>query len=285
MKTLVFTLLWSVMGAQAFSQATLAQTQTAPVAAQPNATTTAPTAPSAQPANKSQTVSGAEQIYRVNPDAFVCSFYMGNMDWLRLRYVFKLYTTFKVEDSCDSAYFNKITTASITAQLAPLGPAALPIRGGVQRYLMDVNLSPSLKPYNFVGKLRFSEQGQVLLSPFDDVLWSRIGPKDVANAAYYPFTLLMPTNFIWNEGSLAHRLIAPDGLKYLMFAWSNQSAIDITRDKLVELKTRLNLPPDWRYQSFLLNKPLTIKSTLTMNHANKVLYDELGNYYIQYDLD
>jgi hypothetical protein len=210
---------------------------------------------------------------------------MGHMDWLRLRYVLKLYTTFKVEDSCDSVYFNKITTASITAQLAPLGPVAMPVRGGVQRYLMDVNLSPSLHPYNFVGKLRFSEQGEVILKPFDSIRWPLIGPKDVANSAYYRFTLQMPISFIWNEGSLAHRLIAPDGMKYIMFAWTNQSAIDITRDKLIELKTRLDLPPDWEYQSFLINKPLTIKSLLTMNHANRVLYDELGNYYIQYDLD
>jgi hypothetical protein len=155
-------------------------------------------------------------------------------------------------------------------------------RGGAHAYTMDVNLSPVSNPFFYIGNLKFSKVGEVkisLLSAIQKKTWN-IG--NVVNMTYNPFELNSQIHFIWNIGTLIHRLVAPNGDTYIMYAYTNEVAKDLKRDNLIDLGGQLRLPDGWRYENVLLNKTITVRPTPLNSFASGVIFDELNNFYVKY---
>lgn len=147
---------------------------------------------------------------------------------------------------------------------------------------MDVNLSPVQDEFYLIGNMRFTPLGQVGISLWDLISSKKPSLRSVISSTYTPFTLDSDIYYIWNIGTLAHQLVSPNGDKYIMQAYTNDVSPHLTRSRLNELWSQLALPMGWRYESMLLNKTITIRSTNVEGEANKVLFDELSNFYIKY---
>ena len=81
---------------------------------------------------------------------------------------------------------------------------------------------------------------------------------------------------------MIHRLVAPNGDTYIMYAYTNEVAKDLKRDNLIDLGGQLRLPDGWRYENVLLNKTITVRPTPLNSFASGVIFDELNNFYVKY---
>lgn len=221
--------------------------------------------------------------YRVDPNAAICQIYTGELDLLRLQYLIRIYSTFKVEPSCDVASYTKMTVASYFAQIKTVHNASVITRGGYHYLLMSVNLSSISNPYYELGNLKFSEIAYIRLSLIDVLRGKVPNVKAAMSATYTPFIINTDMYYIWNIGDLVHRLVSPTGEQYLMHGYTNEVAGWLTRDRLVELGNTLNLPPNWKYESILLNKTITVRTKIEDNFRAISLVDELNNFYVKYD--
>lgn len=225
----------------------------------------------------------------------VCSIYASKMNWLRLQMDVSIYSTFKVEDACDASLFERLSLASIHAQMRGIQPSSNTTAGGIHHYVMDVNLTSVPNPFYMFGDIKFSKVGTVsvgigeLLSssgfnfnPLALLKRQSLSVRGMVSAAYTPTTLNSDTFYIWNIGSLVHHLVSPSGDKYIMFSYTNRVVPDLTREGLVDLGPLLNHPPGWKYESFLLDRTITVRATELNGYKNVVLFDELENFYIKY---
>lgn len=215
-------------------------------------------------------------------NGLVCTVFISHFELLSLSFILTAYSTYKVEPSCNEEYYFGLTMASITAQSRVVSGSTRTFRGGAHAYTMDVNLSPVSNPFFSIGNLKFSKVGQVkigLVSALQKKTWDI---ANVVNVTYSPFVLQSQIHYIWNIGTLIHRLVAPNGDTYIMFAYTNEVATELKRDNLIELGGQLRLPDGWRYENALLNKTITVRPTPFNDFGSDVLFDELNNFYVKY---
>jgi len=212
----------------------------------------------------------------------ICTVFTSHFELLSLSFVLTAYSTYKVEPSCNEDYFYDLTKASITAQSRVVSGTTMTFRGGAHAYTMDVNLSPVSNPFFYIGNLKFSKVGQVKLNLMSIIKKRTWDIGNVVNATYSPFDSQSQIHYIWNTGTLIHRLVSPNGDNYVMYAYTNEVSKDLNRDNLVDLGGQLRLPEGWRYENVLLNKTITVRPTPLNSFGSDVLFDELNNYYIKY---
>lgn len=217
-----------------------------------------------------------------NPDEDICTVFTGGFDWSQLKTVFTVYSTYKVEKTCDREEFKNLTMASIKAQLRGVQSSSITIRGGVHRNLMDVNLTPVQDQYYLIGNMQVSPIGQVSINLWEMLTGKKSRPETIITSSYTPFSIDSDMYYIWNIGTLAHQLVDPGGDKYIMMAYTNDVFPHLTRAGLTDLWSQLGLPSGWKYESVLLDKTVTIRSSSVMGTTSKVLFDDLSNYYIKY---
>ena len=102
--------------------------------------------------------------------------------------------------------------------------------------------------------------------------------RSLATAPYVPHAVDRRTVFTFARGRKVHELIAPDGTRYVMQAWSQQVDPTLDEDGLRDLGTRLALPAGWKYRTRTLTRPLRV---VTTDQPAQVLQDELMNSYSQ----
>jgi hypothetical protein len=212
----------------------------------------------------------------------VCSIFISHFDLLSLSFVLTAYSTFKVEQSCNEDYYYGLTMASITAQSRIVSGSTKTFRGGAHAYTMDVNLSPVSNPFFLIGNLKFSKVGEVKIGLISAIKKKTWDIANVVNVTYSPFILQSKIHYIWNIGTLIHRLVAPNGDTYIMYAYTNEVATELKRDTLIDLGGQLRLPEGWRYENVLLNKTITVRPTPFNDFGSEVLFDELNNFYVKY---
>jgi hypothetical protein len=196
--------------------------------------------------------------------------------------VLSKYSTYKVEESCDTDYFYKITLASIDAQSQTFARSSRTLNGGAHAYTMDVNLSPVINKFFFIGNLRFSKVGEVRLNLFEAFKKRAWKIANVKDNPYTIFNMESNIHYIWNIGNLVHILIAPNGDRYIMYAFTNEVDRDLRWDNLIGLGSKLNLPTGWSYQNLLLSKTITVNPAPADDHRSVIIFDEFNNFYVKY---
>lgn len=217
---------------------------------------------------------------KVDPEAVVCTILSGRLDLLNLSYMLDIFSSYKVEKNCSPQSYQRLTIASVAAQLRTTGASHV-IRGGYHHYLMDVNTSPVNNPYYFLGNLKFSKTGVIQLELWRVVRGLMPGMAELVLASYTPFAVSTQINYVWNVGTLAHILISPEGKYYLMYAFTNNVKPGLTRDGLTDIAKTMQLPPGWKYQNRLLSKTVTVTTAPINGFRVNFLFDELQNYYVE----
>mgnify|MGYP000482237072 CR=1 FL=1 len=218
---------------------------------------------------------------RADPNRDVCLVVVNNFEWSSLQIVMNIYSTHLLDTSCDVREYHNLTMASIKAQLLGVQKYSSVFRGGVQRFLMDVDLSPNLNPYYILGNLRVSLVGTINIGLIEFIRSGK-SIEGLISTPYKSFEINKDILYVWNKGSTAHQLVDPDGNKFIMFSYTNDVYPNLNRENLDELEPRLELPKGWKYEKITLDKIVTIRSTTFPEPTNRVVFDVLGNFYLKY---
>ena len=261
-----------------------------PIQAQPKPGNTAPAAPptpGAVPPPPAPAASAPKQVASesnaISKTGLICSVYAGGPSLAALGVRITVYSTMGTTSNCDAATFENLTQASIKAQLRAVQQPVFIIRGGAHNYLMDVNLAPLPNPFIRLGNLNFSAVGFVDIKLSQLVLNSNLSVVGLSSTEYIPFKLQSQIQYIWNIGRPVHRLVAPNGDRYVMFAFTTEVIKHATENMLAYLGPLLNKPTGWTYESFLLDKTLTIKTNITDGYSIDILFDDARNMYVKTD--
>ncbi len=258
-----------------------------PIQAQPKPGNTAPAAPPTPGAVPAPAASAPKQVASesnaISKTGLICSVYAGGPSLAALGVRITVYSTMGTTSNCDAVTFENLTQASIKAQLRAVQQPVFIIRGGAHNYLMDVNLAPLPNPFIRLGNLNFSAVGFVDIKLSQLVLNSNLSVVGLSSTEYIPFKLQSQIQYIWNIGRPVHRLVAPNGDRYVMFAFTTEVIKHATENMLAYLGPLLNKPTGWTYESFLLDKTLTIKTNISDGYSIDILFDDARNMYVKTD--
>lgn len=219
----------------------------------------------------------------VQPDNWVCSLNAAHFDFWRFQVVVTTLSTYRLQN-CPSSRMNRVTAASAAAQLRTVASFETIIKGGSHQQIMDINLTPVSTDYVWVSDLKFSVMGTARISLAQLFKTTRLSnTRNLVSANYIPFKLFSETHYIWNTGSLVHRLVSPTGEVYLMTAFTQEVEPSLTRDNLSKLHTMLGLPPGWKFENYFLDRTVVVRAGVDNDNSVQVLFDDLNNLYVQYE--
>jgi len=266
-------------GQQAQQNPSAAQTGAPPVqsAASPNQAAEQ-TRPSKDPLGESTST-----LSVVKPDNWQCILYASYFNIWRLEVVITPLSTYHLQN-CSPTGLDKLTVASASAQLRTVASFDTIIKGGAHQQIMSVNLTPLSNEYYLVSNLKFAQLGTSRVSLRTLLSATKLtGIANLTGSNYRSFPLEGRFYYIWNIGTLVHRLVSPEGDTYLMSSYTVEVAPNLTRANLVNLATQLDLPPGWIYESYFLDKTITVRAGPTNNNTIITLFDDLHNNYVKYN--
>jgi hypothetical protein len=237
---------------------------------------------SGRPSSMVNPVGQIDTTSLVKPDNWNCLLYATYFNFWRLEVVITSLSTYRLHN-CSPNGLDKITVASASAQLRTVTQFNNLVKGGAHQNVMSVNLTPIDKEYYSVSDLKFSQVGIVrvnLKTLLTTTYFS--GHGNLHGISYRPFVREGKNHYIWNMGTLVYRLVSPEGDTYLMTAFTNEVSPTLTREKLVYLGPMLNLPDGWVYQSYFLDKTITVRAGPDNNNSIVVISDDLRNSYAKY---
>lgn len=268
----------------------------APPSAAPSAPPSGPPGGSAPPGGVAQPAAGtppapgsappekkSSQILAPQRTGLVCSIFVGNLSLAALGIRLTQYSTLGLVQDCDEDHFNRLTTTSIEAQFRAVQQPLFVIRGGAHRYLMDVNLATLPKPFVRVGNLMLSPVGFIDINLRDLLANKGLQQGSVVASEYKPFKLTSNIHYIWNIGQPVHRLVTPEGDRYVMFGYTKRVIENVNTNNLALIGPLLNPPVGWKYESYLLDRTLTIKAEPRNSFTLQIVFDDAYNMYVQTD--
>ena len=106
-------------------------------------------------------------------------------------------------------------------------------------------------------------------------------PKDVdlhkkGSSAYKPATVSRKSEMGYVKGRPVFMLVSPDGMPWVMQAYSNIVDPDLTYDDLNGLGRRLKLASGWKFQVKVLDRDLSIRA---IDGKARIVQDDLENTY------
>ncbi len=261
-----------------------------PALAQPatsSAPATTPNPPSTLQASPSKLSQGKDVLdsysTKVQPDNWVCSLNAAYFDFWRLEIRVTSLSTFRLQN-CPASRMARVTTASASAQLRTVHSFSGIVKGGSHQQIMDINLTPVSSAYFWVSDLKFSIAGTTRISLMQFFKTTRLTEtKNLAGANYTPFKMYGDTHYIWNTGTLVHRLVSPKGETYIMVGYTQEVQPSLTRDNLSNLDTMLRLPPGWRFENYFLDRNVVVRAGVINDNSVEILFDDLNNNYVLYE--
>jgi hypothetical protein len=149
---------------------------------------------------------------------------------------------------------------------------------------MDINLTPVSNEYYWVSDLKFSVISTIRIGIGQLYTMTKLtSPRNLTGKSYVPFKAQGEAHYIWNTGTLVHRLVSPEGDTYIMTGYTREVQPDLTRSNLSQLDTMLRLPAGWTFENYFLDKTVVVRSGADNNNTLVVLFDDLNNNYVQYE--
>lgn len=96
------------------------------------------------------------------------------------------------------------------------------------------------------------------------------------SSAYKPTTVHRKSQMGFVKGQPVFMLESPDGIPWVMQAYSNIVDPNLTYDNLMTLDKKLKLAPGWKYRVKVLDQDLTIQA---VNGIARIVQDDLENTY------
>jgi hypothetical protein len=167
-------------------------------------------------------------------------------------------------DTCPAAIWDKVDAESLKKQCDVLGV----FKNGPRHWAMDWIQLPVGAERKFDG-LSARWMGEVQL------------PKDVdlkkkGSSAYKPTTVARKSEMGFTKGRTVFILEDPDGVPWVMQAYSLIVDPNLSYADLQTLDKKLKLPPGWKCRVKVLDRDLTIQA---VNGHARIVQDDLENTY------
>jgi hypothetical protein len=219
----------------------------------------------------------------VKPDNWQCMLYATYFNIWRLEVIITPLSTYHLQN-CSPTGMDKLSVASAVAQLRTVASFDSIIKGGAHQQIMSVNLTPVSSEYYLVSNLKFAPMGSSRISLLTLLKATKLtGVANLTGSNYRSFPLEGRFYYIWNIGTLVHRLVSPEGDTYIMTSYTTEVSPSLTRANLVDLASQLDLPAGWLYESYFLDKTITVRSGPANNNTITTLFDDLHNNYVKYN--
>ena len=219
----------------------------------------------------------------VKIDNWECSLFATQYDWWSLQLIITTLSTYRLQD-CSPDRMNKITVASAAAQLKPVATFDTVLKGGAHQNLMDINLTPVTNEFYWISDLKFSVLGESRINLLQLYQTTKLkNTKNLGNASYVPFKIHGDSHYIWNAGTLVHRLVSPDGNTYIMYNYTRAVQPSLTRENLSDLDQLLKMPDGWAFENYFLDKTVVVRAGVENDNSVDVIFDDLNNFYVLYE--
>ena len=197
-------------------------------------------------------------------------------------YEVSIFSSFRAGD-CSEEEYDKLSEASISAQLKTLLDPQRIIKLGFHTNVASENLTPRVQPFISVGSSRFDYVATIKVNYIDYIykfITSERFRLGIARASYTPLGNTAPIHYLYNPGLTVYELISPEGKVYIMSSFTNYYNPKLTLTNLNELGTLLNLPPGWKFRSRVLESQVKIHATAPFYYA-EIIYDDFQNFYVE----
>jgi hypothetical protein len=146
---------------------------------------------------------------------------------------------------CPSVWWGSLDAAA----LADRRDAAAVILNGPRHFLMDEASGRAGRVRSFAGE----RLHRVATIPIES-------GADLVQAPYVERTIERRNTWRWNRCRRIYELLAPDGTRYVMQAYSQIRDPHLAPGDLAGLGSRLELPLGWRYRSRRLHRDLVLRA-------------------------
>lgn len=167
-------------------------------------------------------------------------------------------------DTCPPGLWDKVNAETLKKQYEVLGV----FKNGPRHWAMDWIELPVGSMRTFDG-LQARWMGQVQLPKGVDL-------HKKGSSAYKPTTVARKSQMGFEKGKPVFILEDPEGMPWVMQAYSNIVDPNLTYEDLQMLDKKLKLPPGWKYRVKVLDQDLTIRAV--SGHA-RIVQDDLENTY------
>lgn len=161
---------------------------------------------------------------------------------------------------CPAAWWDGLDAGALAAELG----AGVVVLNGPRHWVLDEAVGRAETVARFAGRrLR-----KVATIPIRSV-------ADLAQVPYAERTIERRNTWRWNAGRRVFKLLAPDGTRYVMQAYSQIRDPGLELGELPSLGDRLQLPAGWRYRTHRLARDLVLRA----RGEATIVQDELLNTY------
>jgi hypothetical protein len=163
-------------------------------------------------------------------------------------------------NQCPEQWWDSLDAATLADQLG----AGLVVLNGPRHFLIDEASGRTGEVRSFAGqRLR-----RVATIPIQSA-------ADLVQTPYAERTIERRNTWTWAEGRRVYKLVAPDGTRYVMQAYSQIRDPELAIGDLRSIGDRLELPLGWRYRSHRLREDLVLRA----RGEATIVQDELLNTY------
>lgn len=193
-----------------------------------------------------------------------------------------IFSTDRVSE-CKGIDFEKLTAASISAQLQTLMKPSYILKSGSHTLVASKDLSPLSEPYIEIGKFRFRKTGELFINYVQHFYTYFTNPsyrKGAAALSFVPIKVTADIFFLYDPGVRVYELKNADGKTFTMTTSTNYFNPALNVEGLKDLGPSLETPPGWTFSSRILDKQISVRTRATFDQTEYV-FDNFGNFYIR----
>jgi hypothetical protein len=175
----------------------------------------------------------------------------------------KVYNTIGLS-RCPSAQWKAFDANELKTELGAIGI----VLNGPRHWLMDSAFTPAPGPVRRFHAMRLRLVAKLKITT----------AAGLVQTPYTPRTIYRDNTFTWDKGRTVYELVAPDGTRYVMQAYSQIVDPHLKAAALPRLGRRIRPPAGWHYRVRVLRHPIVLTTTAAHKPA-VIVQDELQNTY------
>jgi hypothetical protein len=175
----------------------------------------------------------------------------------------KVYNTIGLS-RCPSAQWKAFDANELKTELGAIGL----VLNGPRHWLMDSAFTPAPGPVRRFHAMRLRLVAKLKITT----------AAGLVQTPYTPRTIYRDNTFTWDKGRTVYELVAPDGTRYVMQAYSQIVDPHLKAAALPRLGRRIRPPAGWHYRVRVLRHPIVLTTTAAHKPA-VIVQDELQNTY------
>jgi hypothetical protein len=133
-----------------------------------------------------------------------------------------------------------------------------------------------------IGTLKFVLVNEAYIPPWKLIINNLMLAGDIYSENFYqPIRTKESIFYVWSPGTRVFILTSPKNERFIMTSYSHSVSTKLNLTSLEDLGQVLSLPPGWKYDHVVIDKPLTIRTAFSEGYVNAKIIDDFKNIYIR----